>query len=200
MNKNKVFLLAAVTALTGGALVGVASFTKGSGSSLSKTTAGDAVPHEMVFTNENISEFYKEGKDALAELSFITPSGNEFTSKSIELVDNSSEGPSRGYSTDGYIFKINNSTWLDYLSFEDYIYMEFELFVDVENSVSGSFEVSYCYDDGVSESSTVTDTIDFTSTDDEGVLFSLYYCLYFENINYRYLTIDSITIDYSCTY
>ena len=40
MNKNKIFLLAAVTALTGGALVGVAAFAKTNGFSFAKADTG----------------------------------------------------------------------------------------------------------------------------------------------------------------
>ena len=201
MNKKKLFLLTAVTALTSTVLVGVAAFTNVNGAKLSKTTAGDAVPHEIVFTNEHISEWMYDDDYAMSELSTSTELGYPFKTTNVEMGTNGGL-IERGFNgTDSFIYRMYNCFW-EYGNKDSYAFFTIDLEMDVDVAYSVQAKVYYTehYDDGKSKSDGKRIKNFDVITEVEGMLYKLQCNVGFEQAANDYLTIDSVVINYSCTY
>lgn len=203
MNKSKIFLLAAVTALAGGALVRVASLSKINNAQFAKASVGDPVAHHITFTNQDFSVWEKDqdSEYVLAELTHNTDNNYPFKTKEFELYTSSEKGIIKGTSSDEFIVKMYSGSTQYKLDDWSYIYIKFDMEVDVEDSVLVTVDYTTHYNDGESESDSKQKGIHF-SVDEEagGLLYELSYNFSFTNKFYEYVTIDSIDVYYSCTY
>ena len=204
MNKNKIFLLAAVTALTGGALVGAAAFTRGSSFNFAKASGGDPVAHTITFAAGDAKNvrFNDQYSYYTFDISKKTSAGNDFEASVVAMHCYSTDDITLGEQGDGFLFRFANPGYPYYLDSNHKSFaLNFDMKLDAGVEPSGHLyrTVRYHVPD--------TDPSDDTKANEEIDLYDLgggEYCLdytfAFKNEYQEYITIKSITIEYSCTY
>ncbi len=197
MNKKNVLtVFAGVSAC---ALAGVCLLAANGNSPFFVLGTDGSVAHQVIFGKEDITEFEVDSGYALAEVAKTTDAGNRFASSMIEIQDYTTEGPSQGGEDDNYLFLIHHYGWqYDYLDSTVAFSISFDMKVDVEESITATVTRTVHYDDGESQSnSQKAEAFDIVS-DETGSL--LEYEFKFTNKDYQYVTIDAVTVNYSCTY
>ena len=161
---------------------------------------GGAVDHSLVFGNQDIGDYLEEDGYVVASLSKTTDAGNAFQATDLYVEDHTDAGPILGEAGDDYLFLIHHRGWqYGYIDTAIAFHVEFEMNVDVASGVTAYATYTTHYDDGTNQStSTKKADFDIVTTDDLEYL--LEYNYVFGNKYYDYVTIDSITIEYSCTY
>ena len=201
MNKSKIFLLAAVTALAGGALVGVASLSKTNNAQFAKASVGDPVAHHIAFEKGDAKNvrFDNEHSCYTFDLSHKTPNGNDFEASVVTIKCYVAENITIGGESDDFIFKVNNPAFPYYID-EDYkrVTIGFDYLVDVESSVYGTVDRTVCYNQ--TEPSYQRKTKDFEDLSYDGYEGYLDYTFDFSSQYQEYVAIHSIDFYYSCTY
>ncbi len=159
-----------------------------------------SVKHTIVFDNGDISDYLEVGGEAAGELSVTTDAGNTFKSTDLIIYDYTGAGPVRGGTSDDYLFLIHHYGWqYGYVDTTPVFTIDFEMNVDVTSGVTAFATYTTHYDDGENTSfSTKNADFDIVTSDDLEYL--LEYRFFFANKYFDYVTIDSITIEYSCTY
>ena len=195
MNKKKLFLLTAVTALTSTVLLGAAMFTKTNGFQFEKAAASEH-QYSHTFTYEDILDYDED----YAILYKTTKNGNVFATQNCTLLPYSEMGDS----TNNYIFKIINYGCPDYIYHDMTIFrVVFDVITDcyVENAVSGSVITTvYNYDGTTEPAVSHKMDYDYIGEDDGLYYYSLDYTFSFYEKTQQYVSIDSIVVNYSCTY
>ncbi len=197
MNKKNV--LAAVAGISVSAVAAVCLLTIGGKTPLFVLGTDGSVPHQVVFGKEDVTEFIVDSGYALAEVAKTTDAGNRFASSMIEIQDYTTEGPSQGGEDDNYLFLIHHFGWShDYVDSTVAFSISFDMKVDVEDSITATVTRTVHYDDGESQSnSQKAEAFDIVSKETGS---SLEYEFKFTNKDYQYVTIDAVTVNYSCTY
>lgn len=163
-------------------------------------SGGGAVNHSIVFGNENVADYLEDDGYAIASLSAKTDAGNDFQTSDLYLQDYTDAGPILGEATDDYLFLIHHYGWeYEYVDPTVAFYVEFEMNVDIDSGVTAFVTYTTYFDNGESQS-TSTKKADFDILTDDNLEYVLSYSYVFTNKYFAYVTIDSITVSYSCTY
>ncbi len=189
-----------ITAITGASVLAITALFAIQGTRASFVLGeGNSVPHEIVFDKDDVGEVLSEEGYYLTDLSTTTAAGNTFASTNLEIYDTSSTGLLVGGESDDYIFLIHNPSWKYYVPGYAVFTIDFEMNVDIAEGVTATLTRTTHYDDG-SSSSDSQKVEDFLILTDDNLAYTMEYTFEFENKNYEYVTIDAVTINYSCTY
>ena len=194
--------LLAIASIAGASVLAIGTLFASKANSPFFVHGGGAVDHSLVFGNQDIGDYLEENGYIVASLSKTTDAGHAFQATDLYVQDYTEAGPILGEVGDDYLFLIHHYGWQweeKYIDPTLVFHVEFEMNVDVASGVTAYATYTTHYDDGTNQStSTKNADFDIVTTDDLEYL--LEYSYVFDNKYYDYVTIDSITINYSCTY
>ena len=192
--------LLAIASIAGASVLAVGAVFASKISSPFFVHGGGAVDHSLVFGNQDIEDYLEEDGYAIASLSKVTDAGNTFQATDLYVQDYTESGPILGEAGDDYLFLIHHYGWqYGYADPTIAFYVAFEMNVDVASGVTAFVTYTTHYNNAGSQS-TSTNNADFDIVTTDDLEYLLEYTYVFDNKYYDYVTIDSITIEYSCTY
>ena len=192
--------LLAIASIAGASVLAIGTLFATKTNTFFFVNGGGAIDHSIVFGNQDIGDYLEEDGFAIASLSKATDAGNLFQATDLYVQDYTGAGPILGQAGDDYLFLIHHYGWqYGYVDPTIAFYVSFEMNVDLASGVEAFVTYTTHYDDGANKS-TSTKNADIDMVTDDDLEYLLEYSYVFDNKYYDYVTIDSITINYSCTY